>query len=60
MLQSQATVLAGVASGQITPMQGAQVVSLIDVTRRLFETQELTERVRAMEQLLDKGCNKAA
>jgi hypothetical protein len=50
MAQSQATVLASVASGRFTPMHAEQIVSLIEASRRVFETQALTQRVRVIEE----------
>jgi len=44
-----AAVLGAVASGALTPTEGAHVMTLIEVYRRTLETTELEARVAALE-----------
>lgn len=42
-------VLGAVSDGQITPLEGAQVIGLVEQYRRVLETTELERRVSALE-----------
>ena len=42
-------VLEAVAEGDLTPMEGAQVMALVETYRRTLETSELEARVAALE-----------
>ena len=44
-----AGVLRAVAEGDLTPMEGAQVMALVETYRRTLETSELEARVAALE-----------
>jgi len=43
-------VLAAVASGDLTPTEGAQIMGLVEICRRTLETCDLEARVAALEQ----------
>ena len=61
LLQSQANVMQELALGQLTLNQAEQVFSLIEARRRLLETQELEQRLRALEErMLGREPNNAA
>jgi hypothetical protein len=61
LLQSQGNVMQELALGQLTLNQAQQIFSLIEARRRLLETQELEQRLRALEErMLGKEPNKAA
>ena len=47
--QAAAAVLGAVAEGDLTPMEGAHVMALIETYRRTLETTELESRVAALE-----------
>jgi hypothetical protein len=49
--QAAAAVLRAVANGDMTPMEGAHVMALIESYRRTLETTELERRVVALEEL---------
>lgn len=44
------SVLREVAKGQLTPAEGQDVAGLLEGRRRVIETQEMEERIRALEQ----------
>jgi hypothetical protein len=50
LLQAQEGVMQELELGQLTPNQAEQIFSLIEARRRVLETQELAQRVRALEQ----------
>ena len=50
LLRSHEIVMAKRASGAITPVQAMQIDSLLETRRKLLETQELANRVSALEQ----------
>jgi hypothetical protein len=60
LLQSQANIMRMLAMGQLTLSQAEQIDRLIETRRKLFETQGLEQRVRAMEQIFNKDPDKAA
>ena len=43
------SVLAAVAGGEVTPLEGAAVMGLIETYRKTLETSELEERITALE-----------
>jgi len=45
------SVISAVAGGDLTPMEGAQVMALIDSYRRTLEVTELEKRLSALEQM---------
>jgi len=45
------SVLSGVARGDLTPAEGEAFSGMLDGRRRMIETQDLDERVRALEAL---------
>jgi len=47
--QAAVAVLDAVASGELTPTEGAQIMALVDTFRRTLETTELEARVAALE-----------
>ena len=49
--QAAGAVLTAVADGELTPIEGAQVMGLVDSFRRVLETTELEARVAALEGL---------
>src|SRR2546426_196156 len=44
------SVVSDVARGQLTPAEGQAISGLLEGRRRLIETQEMEERIRALEQ----------
>ena len=50
LIEAQELVMKKLSSGSITPSQAAQIDALLDSRRRLLETQELAERISALEQ----------
>ena len=61
LLQAQESVMQELALGQITPNQATEIFSLIEARRRVLETQELEQRLRALEErMLGREPNKAA
>jgi len=54
LLQAQAKVMQELGSGQLTLDQVEHIFGLIENARKLLETQNLDQRVRAIEQLLPK------
>ncbi|CUH66140.1 hypothetical protein TL5118_01627 [Thalassovita autumnalis] len=48
--KAAASVLAAVSDGELTPSEGAHVMSLIETYRRTLELSELEARVIALEQ----------
>jgi hypothetical protein len=55
LLQAQEGVMQELALGQLTPNQAEQIFSLIEARRRLLETQELEQRLRAIEKRMLGG-----
>jgi hypothetical protein len=47
--QAAGAVLHAVSEGELTPVEGAQIMSLVDSFRRLLEVTELEARVAALE-----------
>jgi hypothetical protein len=47
--RAAAAILAGVAEGELTPSEAAQVMGLVDAFRRTLEATELEARVAALE-----------
>ena len=45
----QQTVLQAVAQGDVTPLEGATVMGLVEQYRRVLETTELERRISALE-----------
>jgi len=45
------SVVRGVARGELTPAEGEAVSGMLDGRRRMIETQELDQRLRALEAL---------
>lgn len=45
------SVVSGVARGELTPAEGEAVSGMLDGRRRMIETQELDQRLRALESL---------
>jgi hypothetical protein len=60
LLQAQESVMQELALGQLTLNQVEQIFSLIEARRRLLETQELEQRLRALEERMGREPNKAA
>jgi hypothetical protein len=61
LLQAQESVMKELALGQLSLNQAQQIFSLIEARRRVLETQELEQRLRALEErMLDREPNKAA
>ena len=48
-VQAAAAIVQAVAGGELTPLEAAQVMSLIDSFRRTLETSELEVRIAALE-----------
>ncbi|EYD75007.1 hypothetical protein Rumeso_03431 [Rubellimicrobium mesophilum DSM 19309] len=48
--QAAGAVLAAVASGDLTPAEGAHVMALVETYRRTFETTDLERRIAALEE----------
>lgn len=46
-------VLSAVASAELSPVEGAQVMALIESFRRILEAEELERRLSALEEALD-------
>jgi len=44
------SVVSDVARGQLTPAEGQAISGLLEGRRRVIETQEMEERIRALEQ----------
>jgi len=44
------SILSDVAKGQLTPAEGQDVAGLLEGRRHVIETQEMEERIRAVEQ----------
>jgi hypothetical protein len=55
LLQAQEGVMQELALGQLTPNQAEQIFSLIEARRRLLETHELEQRMRAIEKRMLGG-----
>ena len=51
LLQAHQIVMNKLASGKITPVQAGQIDELLATRRQLIETQDLSTRVRALEQV---------
>ena len=49
LTQSQQIIINEVASGAVTPLQGARVLEMVDHRRKGIETQDLAERMDALE-----------
>ena len=47
--RAASSVLSAVASGSITPLEGATVMGLVEHYRRSLETSELADRIEALE-----------
>jgi hypothetical protein len=47
--QAAGAVLAAVAEGELTPLEGAQIMALIETFRKTLETSELEVRLTALE-----------
>lgn len=47
--QAAGSILGAVASGDLTPIEGAQVMGLVDTFRRTLETSELDARLKVLE-----------
>ena len=60
LLQAQEGVMQELALGQLTPNQAEQIFSLIEARRRLLETHELEQRLRAIEKRMLGGADKVA
>jgi hypothetical protein len=54
LLQSQARVMQELASGKLSLTQVEQIFQMLENARKLMETRDLDQRVRAMEQLLER------
>ena len=48
-------VLQGVAKGEISPTQGLQLMTMLDVQRRAVESDELEQRLEAVENHMKEG-----
>jgi len=48
-VEAARAVLAAVAAGDLTPIEGAQVMALVEAFRRTLETSELEARLAALE-----------
>lgn len=51
--KSAGSVLAAVACGDLTPIEGAHIMGLLETYRRTLETSELEARVAALEQAVE-------
>lgn len=51
--QAAAVVLQSVAVGNITPLEGASVMGLIDSYRRTLEATEIETRIKQLEEVVD-------
>ena len=49
LAQSQQMIINDVASGVLTPLQGARVLEMVEHRRKGIETQDLAERIDALE-----------
>ena len=49
-LKASAALLGSVAAGEITPLEGAAVATLIEAHRRLVELQDIEQRLTRLEQ----------
>ncbi len=47
--QAQAAILRAVAAGDLLPGEAATLASIVEVRRKAFETQELEQRIAALE-----------
>ena len=54
LLQSQARVMQELASGKLSLNQVEQIFQMLENARKLMETHDLDQRLRAMEQLLGR------
>jgi len=54
LLQSQARVMQELASGKLSLNQVEQIFQMLENARKLMETRDRDQRVRAMEQLLER------
>jgi hypothetical protein len=54
LLQSQARVMQELASGKLSLNQVEQIFQMLENARKLLDTQSQDQRVRAMEQLLER------
>jgi hypothetical protein len=54
--EASESVLSDVARGKLTPAEGEAVSGMLDGRRRMIESQELDQRLRALE-ALNKPCN---
>lgn len=48
-------VLQGVAKGEITPTEGLQVMTMLDMQHRVIESEELEQRIEAIENHVKDG-----
>lgn len=48
------TIIQSVSSGDISPEEGETIMKLFDVERRAFETDELAQKIKALEQVMVK------
>tara|TARA_R110002096_G_scaffold435927_1_gene664335 strand:- start:102586 stop:103002 length:417 start_codon:yes stop_codon:yes gene_type:complete len=49
-----ATIIQSVSSGDISPEEGEVIMKLFDVERRAFETDELAQKIKALELVMVK------
>ena len=49
--KAAAAVVAGVADGELTPVEGAHLMALVESYRKTLETSELESRVAALEEI---------
>ena len=49
-----AKIIQTVSSGDISPEEGEVIMKLFDVERRAFETDELAQKIKSLEQVLVK------
>ena len=49
MQAASESVINGVARGQLTPAEGQAFSTMLEARRRVIETEELDQRVRALE-----------
>ena len=54
--KAAAVVLHSVATGEITPLEGASVMGLIDSYRRTLEATEIETRLKLLEEVIDGKC----
>ena len=51
-VEAAQAILQAVSDGEITPMEGAAVMALVETYRRTLETTELEQRIRELEKTL--------